>query len=289
MSRAVTKRKKTWYTTCRKLLIVCCFRPYQSLPTENGPTLSTATTRVCANISESEPFHRTLYMNYDTAYNLFKDILLRKEENMLLPSTGPAAFKNHESELQHPTTGANDTLRCSYIERWLNSSQMHFLQALSSKGGSPMPKSALVSKLYLGPACGPNHNGRTCKKHAHFCYFSQWQLLQKLISTFSTASISLLHIPWRRCSLQVAIRGISATVTPCTLQRYQGEHAIFRTSSYSYGENLILLINDVIACGFKHNYFGGNGPATCKKMKVNECGLGPERLSVHFVISTVQE
>jgi len=36
-----------------------------------------------------------------------------------------------------------------------------------------------------------------------------------------TSSIELMrrrHIPWRRYRLQVAIRGISATVVPCTLQ-----------------------------------------------------------------------
>lgn len=37
--------------------------------------------------------------------------------------------------------------------------------------------------------------------------------------TSSIAFSRRLHIPWRRYLLQVAIRGISATSDPCTLQQ----------------------------------------------------------------------
>lgn len=106
-----------------------------------------------------------------------------------------------------------------------------------------MPKSAQAVKLHLGPALctNPQCTIRHARSMLSFVNVAQCQLLQKkIISTFSTASTSLLHIPRRRCTLQVAMRGISATVTPCTLQMNKGKHVISRTNSYGYGENLIL-------------------------------------------------
>lgn len=97
---------------------------------------------------------------------------------------------------------------------WKHSFHFSYIKRKSSNANSYQ-----ISKNNYSDEQGSVNPTRVKLKQYFICFF-KWNKHE--ITAKFTSSIEFTrsrHIPWRRYRLQVAIRGISAAVVPCTLQQ----------------------------------------------------------------------